>query len=243
MIDLHCHILPQADDGPTTLDESLRMAQFSVEDGISVVVATPHCHRHIHLLRADVLPRVASLNAEVQLAGIPLKVLPGSEIQVIDSITYRREFEAGVLCHLGDGNSFTLLEFNWSRELFPDDAAELIRWIRRQGMTPIVAHPERHDYFRDEPELLPPLIDAGAWIQITVDSLLGNFGPHAQAFGEFFLRTHRDAVLASDSHNMRRCSGLSAGFEWVRKNVGPERANDMLARADQIEAHISWRAP
>ena len=137
MIDLHCHILPHIDDGSETLDESLRMAQFCVADGIKFIVATPHCHRYIHLLRADVLPRVTQLNRELESVGIPLTILPGSEIQVTDSIVYRREFEAGLYCHLGDGRSFTLLEFNWAREQFPPDAISLIAWIRGQGMTPI----------------------------------------------------------------------------------------------------------
>src|SRR5262249_15604011 len=129
MIDLHCHILPHIDDGPQTLEESLRMARFLVRDGVTTVVATPHCHRYIHLLRADVVPKVAAYRHELDMAGIPLAVLSGSEIQVTSSMDYRREFEAGLLCHLGDGQSFTLLEFNWAREQFPSDAVSLLEWI------------------------------------------------------------------------------------------------------------------
>ena len=74
------------------------------------------------LLRADVLPHVARLNDELAAAGIPLSVLPGSEIQVTDTAAYRREFEAGLYCHLGDGRAFTLLEFSWKPEQYPPDA-------------------------------------------------------------------------------------------------------------------------
>src|SRR5947209_2255860 len=147
MLDLHCHILPGVDDGAASLDETLAMARFCVLDGITHLVATPHCHRHCRLLRADVLPRVARLNQEVTQAGLPLTILPGSEIQVTDSAAYRREFEAGLYCHLGDGRAFTLLEFNWKAELYPADAPDLIAWLRKQGMTPVVAHPERHHFF------------------------------------------------------------------------------------------------
>lgn len=234
MIDLHCHILPNVDDGPRSLDESLQMAAFCVMDGITHVTATPHCHRHIHLLRADIIPRVADLNREVVRAGIPLNVLPGSEIQVFDSDEYRREFEEGLFCYLGDGSSFTLLEFNWSGSQFPPDAAELIEWIRERRMTPIIAHPERHDFFRKDPSLLQGVVDAGAWIQITVDSLLGNFGPDAAQFAETFLKAHEMAVLATDAHNQNRCSGLSAGYAWVSQNLGESRAHDLRARAEQV---------
>jgi protein-tyrosine phosphatase len=238
MIDLHCHILPGVDDGPTSLAESLKLARFCVADGITVITATPHCHSSIHLLRADILPHVAALNQELQSAGIPLTVLPGSEIQVFDSTIYRREFEEDVFCHLGDRHTFTLMEFSWQEALFPADSVELIEWIRDRGMTPIVAHPERHVFFREQPALLQPLVDAGAWIQITVDSLLGNFGPEAKAFGEQFLRTHREAILATDSHNMKRCSGLSPGYAWVQKHLGSDRARDLAGRADQVRISL-----
>jgi protein-tyrosine phosphatase len=238
MIDLHCHILPGVDDGPTTLAESLKLARFCVADGITVITATPHCHSSIHLLRADILPHVAALNRELQAAGIPLTVLPGSEIQVFDSKIYRREFEEDVFCHLGDRHTFTLMEFSWQEALFPTDSVELIEWIRDRGMTPIVAHPERHTFFREQPALLQPIVDAGAWIQITVDSLLGNFGPEAKAFGEQFLRTHREAILATDSHNMKRCSGLSPGYAWVQEHLGPDRARDLTERADRVRTSL-----
>ena len=32
MLDLHCHILPGVDDGAASLDESLAMALFYVQD-------------------------------------------------------------------------------------------------------------------------------------------------------------------------------------------------------------------
>src|SRR5262245_23120479 len=124
--------------------------------------------RYVHLLRRDIVPAVARFNDELRAGAVPLTVMPGSEIQVVDTTEYRREFERGDFCHLGDGREFTLLEFNWQRELFPGDAEELIRWICAQGMTPILAHPERHDYFWEDLSRLDGLVDAGAWLQVTV---------------------------------------------------------------------------
>jgi protein-tyrosine phosphatase len=239
MVDLHCHILPLIDDGASSLEESLAMARFCVADGIRHVFATPHCHRYVHLLRAEILPRVAELNDALQSANIPLTILPGSEIQLTDTAEYRREFEAGLYCHLGDGRNFTLLEFNWAREQMPAEVATLIRWIRAQGMTPILAHPERHDFFTKEPALLRGFADAGAWVQVTVDSLLGNHGPAPKVAGEAILRSYPDAVLATDAHNLVRCSGLAAGYAWVRKHLSHGRADDLLARANQVLPEVT----
>jgi protein-tyrosine phosphatase len=234
MLDLHCHILPGIDDGAASLQEALAMARFCVADGITHITATPHCHRFLRLLRADILPHIAAFNNALHEAELPLTVLPGSEIQVTDTAAYRRDFEAGIYCHLGDSNAFTLLEFNWNRDQYPADAAELIGWLRERGMQPIVAHPERHDFFRDDPPRLRALADKGAWLQITVDSLLGNHGSAGQTAGEEMLREYREVVLATDAHNMRRCSGLAVGYEWVRGHLGGERAEDLRARSDEI---------
>jgi protein-tyrosine phosphatase len=234
MLDLHCHILPGVDDGAASLEESLDMARFCVRDGITHIAATPHCHRHIRLLRADILPHVARLNEELARAGVPLTILPGSEIQVTDTAAYRGDFEAGLYCHLGDVRAFTLLEFNWKPEFYPPDAPELVTWLCDRGMTPIIAHPERHGFFRDDPARLRALVEAGAWLQVTVDSLLGNHGSAPQSAGEEVLAAYPRAVLATDAHNLRRCSGLSAGYARVRDRFGTEREEDLRTRAGQV---------
>jgi protein-tyrosine phosphatase len=239
MFDLHCHILPGVDDGAASLDESLAMARFCVADGITHVVATPHCHRHCRLLRADILPHVARLNEELAAVAVPLSVLPGSEVQATNTAVYRREFEAGLYCHLGDGLAFTLLEFNWKPERYPPDAAELVGWLRERGTTPIISHPERHGFFTDDPGRLKALAAAGAWLQVTVDSLLGNHGPAPQVSGKAILQAYPDAVLATDAHNLRRCSGLSAGYTWVRERLGANRAEELGARVDQVLASVA----
>lgn len=49
MIDIHCHILPQLDDGPKSLEQSLEMCQQAVENGYTDIIATPH-HLKNHMI-------------------------------------------------------------------------------------------------------------------------------------------------------------------------------------------------
>src|SRR6185295_4017302 len=100
-------------------------------------------------------------------------------------------------------------------------------------------HPERHNFFESEPALLRDMVAAGAWIQITVDSLLGNHGPLPKTLGERFLKEYPLAVLATDAHNMARCSGLSAGYTWVRDTLGENRAKDLFTRADSVRKQLT----
>jgi hypothetical protein len=76
---------------------------------------------------------------------------------------------------------------------------------------------------------------------VTVDSLLGNHGPAPRSSGELLLRTYPEVTLATDAHNLRRCSGLSAGFAWVRDRLGVERSEDLQARADRVLSALLGR--
>ena len=42
MVDIHCHILHQYDDGSASLSESLEMARMAAETGVTQMVVTPH---------------------------------------------------------------------------------------------------------------------------------------------------------------------------------------------------------
>jgi protein-tyrosine phosphatase len=234
VLDIHCHILPGVDDGPRSFDEALALARFCVRDGITHVTATPHCHRHLRLLRDDILPHVDRLNRALRGEGIPLEVLPGSEIQVFDIGLYRRDYEAGRYCHLGDDPAFTLLEFPWHLQGHPTDAPGHVRWLRERGTRPILAHPERYSYFQKEPQRLRALVEEGAWLQITVDSLIGNHGAAAQVSGWDFLNSYDDLILATDAHGPDRCSGLSIGYRAVGERLGAGREEDLRERADII---------
>ncbi len=238
MLDLHCHILPGVDDGPRTLDEALTVARFCERDGITHITATPHCHQQLRLFRAEILPHVAELNQALRSAGIRLEVLPGSEIQLFDVDLYRRNYEAGLYCHLGDDPAFSLLEFSWQVKWYPPAAPDHVRWVLDHGTRPIIAHPERHGYFQAQPDWVRALVDAGAWIQITVDSLLGNHGSAAEVAGWELLKEYPEAVLATDAHRPSRCSGLSIGYRVVGERLGNARAEDLRARADGILAHL-----
>jgi protein-tyrosine phosphatase len=214
------------------------MARFCVRDGITHIAATPHCNSRLRLLRHDILPNVARFNEELARAGVPLTVLPGSEIQITDTASYRRDFDAGIYCHLGDGRAFTLLEFNWNRSLYPADAPELVGWLRARGMTPILAHPERHSFFQDDPERLAALVLAGAWLQVTVDSLLGNHGPAPKLTAQDLVAVYPETLLATDAHNLGRCSGLAAGYAWVGEHFGRRRVEWLRERADEVLAAL-----
>ena len=80
MIDIHAHILPGLDDGPKQAEESLDMLRIAQNDGIEVMVATPHFHRGMFECRSEtVLEARDGLARRASDEGLGIKLLAGSD--------------------------------------------------------------------------------------------------------------------------------------------------------------------
>ncbi|HEX5693576.1 MAG TPA: CpsB/CapC family capsule biosynthesis tyrosine phosphatase, partial [Arenimonas sp.] len=80
MIDLHCHMLPGIDDGPTTLDVSLAMARQAVDDGIHFTACTPHIYPGLYENdRPGIEAAVEEFRRELAAAKIPLQLGVGAD--------------------------------------------------------------------------------------------------------------------------------------------------------------------
>ena len=87
MIDLHCHILPDIDDGANTIEDSLEMARLAVSEGITHLLATPHhMNRNWMNEKRKVVALVKEVQSEIDREGIPLTIYPGQEIRLSEQI-------------------------------------------------------------------------------------------------------------------------------------------------------------
>ncbi len=83
MIDLHCHLLPQIDDGPKSLGESLEMARIAVADGVRILACTPHITPGVYANSGpQIRSAVSALQREIDNAEIPLVLVSGADIHV-----------------------------------------------------------------------------------------------------------------------------------------------------------------
>lgn len=232
MIDIHCHILPGVDDGSESLEESLAMARQAVQDGIRHIVVTPHFNDKFRVERSEVLAATAALQNELDRVGIGIRLHPGSEVRLEDANRFEEDLRQGAFCFLNDNGRHLLLEQRWHS--YHPQTPEVVRRLITRGIIPIVPHPERHFFFREEAGLLEELLAAGAWTQVSVDSLLGANGPEARDFARLLLDRNQAHTLATDAHNVTRKPNLSEGFRIVREGWGNARAEEIRLRLEGI---------
>jgi protein-tyrosine phosphatase len=207
VIDLHSHILPDLDDGARTLAASLEIARACVADGVDLIAATPHV-RHDYPTRPDVMEEgVALLQMGLNEEGIELAVLGGGEI----SFDYLRRLTADDRRRFGLGGnpSYLLLEFpyyGWTMAL-----EHHVKALVADGITPVVAHPERNTDVQHDPKRVATLVESGALIQLTAAAIDGRIGRSAQAASFELIELDLVHLIGSDAHHPGiREAGMSA---------------------------------
>ena len=226
MPDLHSHILPGIDDGPSTMEESIEMARLAYEDGTRTIVATPH--------NRDVTER-SSLSAvrdladrfiqELQARSIPLRLLLGMENHL--EMNTPEQVEKGLAIPI-EGTHFILIELPF--EFYPFYGEEVFFKLQIMGLRPIVVHPERNLAIQDNPQILANLVQKGALAQITAGSITGAFGKEPQKASKELLRQNLVHIIASDGHTARgaRKPLISPGTAAAARVVGKEAARNMV---------------
>ncbi len=219
--DIHCHLLPGLDDGATSWEDGLAMAEMAADDGIRTTIATPHqLGSYAGNQGETVRARVAQFAAALQRRGVAMSVLPGADVRVEPGLLAR--LRSGDVLTLGDHGRHVLLELPHDVYL-PLDG--VLAELGRAGLVAILSHPERNLGLLRRPEVLGTLVEEGCLIQVTAGSLTGGFGSRVQTFAEALVKRGLVHFVATDAHSTRsRCPKLSAAFRRVAALAGKKTA-------------------
>jgi protein-tyrosine phosphatase len=214
VIDLHCHVLPGIDDGPSTIDDSLALARAAAAAGTGAIVATPHASARYPNGPAAIRQLVAELNERLRADGTAIEVHTGAEI----AMTYGEDLAVEDLAQMTlGGGPWLLLEPPFLPVVLGLD--RLVARLQADGYGVVLAHPERCPAFHRDTELLRKLVAAGALTSITAGSLVGRFGKDVKRFAARLIAEDMVHNVASDAHDaLRRPPSIAE--ELTRAGLG-----------------------
>jgi protein-tyrosine phosphatase len=214
-VDLHSHVVPSGDDGAQTLAQGLELCELAARSGTEVLYATPHVSPVVPLTQARERAVRAAFEELRELA--PLELRLGYELTPWPALL--REEPARYTLQETDA---VLVEVPF---LGPADGfLALAEHIEAAGLTPLVAHPERTEAVRADPDLPRRLAERGWPLQVNATSLLGRHGQEADEIGGRLVEDGFAAAVASDGHRLTRPPRLDDAYELVKKRVGEEAA-------------------
>ncbi|PLR73524.1 tyrosine-protein phosphatase [Bacillus sp. UMB0728] len=222
MVDLHCHIIPGLDDGPSDETEFLEMANAAIESGITHIYATPH-HLNGRFINTkfEILESVFKANDLLQLNNISLFVHPGQELRIHGGLL--RSIESEEVLTLDNNESYLLIELPASE--VPPYTHNIVYELLLKGITPIIVHPERNNIIRENPEIIYELVREGAMTQLTAGSILGFFSKKVQSFAEQMIKHHLVHFIATDAHDIKfRGFSLQYAYDHISVKYGKKSA-------------------
>ncbi len=219
MIDIHAHLLPGIDDGPSDLDESLAMIEAGYRDGIRGAVCTSHVlNRLDEKMDAKLTAAFGQLLDRVREKQMRMDLWLGSELHVNAS------FNPGCKTASIAGNGkYYLLELPLNG--IPNDVDDRLFQFTLQGYKPVLAHPERNSVLAQHPETVYSLVQRGVLMQMNAGSLTGQFGRGIRKRAEEMLDHNLVHFIGSDCHNPRtRPMALHKAYKIVVMRQGKETA-------------------
>lgn len=201
MIDIHCHILADIDDGPKDWETSIKIAKLSKSEGISKIIATPHWVQGTNweTNSEEIIKKVDILNRLIDKEKINIKVFPGMEVAITERLVHL--LNSGEILTLA-GTKCLLLEMPF-RSL-PFGLEKILNELLLNDIVPILGHPERNIDFQNKPSVIKKFIELGAMVQITSTSLTGSYGKEAQKCAIELSKLNFVDFIATDAHSPER---------------------------------------
>lgn len=231
MIDIHNHILINADDGPKSEEEALTLLLQAENAGITDIIMTPHHYSgDFENPGEKVMEMLSKLNKAAKRSNVHINLYPGQEIRINPNLLY--ELLSGKSITLNDSR-YVLMEFSYLE--IADYADQLIFDLQMNGFVPVIAHPERFASLINNLEELYKLVDKGVLIQITAGSVTGLFGNNLKALTLKMIRQNIVHVVASDAHDaVKRPFMLLEAYKVIETELGTSYVDYLKDNAKAI---------
>lgn len=222
MIDIHSHILYGLDDGAPDRETSLAMLRMAAETGTTDLVATPHADATYRFDPDLAAGRAADLREAS--GGVP-RLFSGCDFHlhwenIQDALAYPARYTI-------NQKSYLLVEF--SDLAISGNSGQILEMLAAAGMRPIVTHPERNHLLQQRLGLLEEWVNLGCALQITAQSLTGDFGRGPRETSEELIERGLVHFVASDAHDcLHRPPRLDLAFDHVSRRWGAPTAERLF---------------
>ncbi|WP_291909282.1 CpsB/CapC family capsule biosynthesis tyrosine phosphatase [Chitinophaga sp. CB10] len=200
--DLHSHLLPAVDDGVQDVATSVHFITALQEMGIRQIITTPH-------VMMDRFPNSAATLAgpyqqvlqALQSAGNPISFSHAGEYYLDESLP--QLLQQPLMKIFGN---VVLVEMS-----FMSAPPQIFQWlfdIQTAGYQVLLAHPERYNYYHQQPEMYARYRERGCMLQVNLLSLTGYYGKHIKTAAEYLLQKGLADYIGTDLHHHKHLEAI-----------------------------------
>jgi len=196
-VDIHSHLLPGIDDGAKDMDTSIALLLKMASYGIKNFITTPHVLGSIYPNSSEVIKqKLAAVKKELEKREI-------KDISIQAAAEYMLDGEFSALLDQKDilvlKDNYILVEMSYFSA--PINLYELLFEIQLKGYKPVLAHPERYNFYHTDFKSYYKLKQAGCLFQLNLLSLTDQYGKGVQKTSEKLLKENLYDFVGTDTHH------------------------------------------
>lgn len=202
-IDFHSHLLFGIDDGAKTFDETLSLINAMKGFGIRQIITTPHVMNHVWENTSEmIVNREHEVNILLKQQNIDFTIKAAAEYLLDDSFV--KLFQNEPLLTLKD--NYVLVEMSYINA--PLQLYDILFELQIAGYKPVLAHPERYNFYHHNFEEYKRLKNAGCLFQINLLSTVGYYGEFVARTAEQLLKKGLIDFASSDIHHEKHVAAF-----------------------------------
>lgn len=203
--DIHSHILPGIDDGAKTIDESIILIKAFIKLGIYNIITTPHVIAGVWPNSTEIiLDKLKEVKKKLELEGITkFNISAAAEYMLDDNFTELLG-EKNLLSVKGNK---VLVEMSYMNP--PTNLFDIFFNMQISGYKPILAHPERYNFYHTDKSKYSDLKQAGALFQLNFLSLTQYYGINVQKIALYLLERNMYDCVGTDVHHIRHLENMN----------------------------------
>ncbi|HEY2726636.1 MAG TPA: CpsB/CapC family capsule biosynthesis tyrosine phosphatase [Parafilimonas sp.] len=202
--DMHSHLLPGLDDGLQELDDTLAFIQQLQQMGYQKLICTPHILSDVYPNSPDtILPKLELVRNALKEKDINIRIEAAAEYMV--DLDFENYINSGKQL-LTFGKNLILIEMSYAAA--SNNIENVIFNLKLKGLQPVLAHPERYNYYFGNMELFQRFIDLGCYLQVNILSLLSYYGDAAKNTAQNLLKKNMVTLIGTDMHHANHMQAL-----------------------------------
>lgn len=202
--DMHSHLFPGLDDGLQTMEQTVNYMQQLQQMGYKKLICTPHILAEVYPNSpATILPKLELVRTALQENNVQIQVEAAAEYMV--DLDFENHVVAGKPL-LTFGKNLILIEMSYVAA--SNNIESVIFQLKLKGLQPVLAHPERYNYYSGNMETFQRFIDLGCYLQINILSLLGYYGEGPKKTAQNLLKQNMVTLAGTDMHHENHMKAL-----------------------------------
>ncbi len=195
-VDIHSHLLPGIDDGAKDIEDTIALITKMKSYGIKNFITTPHVLGTVYPnTSAIILNKLDTVKKALSERNIHDVNIRAAAEYMLDE-QFSEKLANNEILTLKD--NYILVEMSYFNP--PMNLYDILFEIQLKGYKPVLAHPERYNFYHNDYNNYNKLKRAGCLFQLNLLSLTEQYGKHVQKTANKLITDNMYDFVGTDTH-------------------------------------------